>query len=251
MGAVTRVIRDAGTPEAAWQQWLPAQAFLRPSPATLMREAQRLVVVAPHPDDEILGCGGLLAMHVARGAPLLLVGVTDGEKSHAGVPGADPQTLAAQRAAERLEGARRLGVAADHVVTLRLPDGALAAHAHRLAAALQSLLAPTDLLVSTWRHDGHPDHDATGLAAARASALVGCRHLEAPVWLWNWARPGDARVPWQRMVCLPLSARAQAAKLDALSAHASQLNPRSPSLGPVLGDDMRAVATRPHEYFIA
>jgi LmbE family N-acetylglucosaminyl deacetylase len=249
MGAVNRVIRAEGTPEAAWRQWLPTQTFEQQSLPGLMRQCERLVVVAPHPDDEILCCGGLLAMQSARGGRVLLVGVTDGEKSHAEVPGMDHAALAVQRAAERLEGARRLGLDGDDVVTLHLPDAALAAHAHRLVTRLELLLTPADLVVSPWRHDGHPDHDACGLAAARACALVGCRHLEAPVWLWNWACPGDARVPWQRIVALKLSPSAHAAKQAALSAHASQLNPRSATVGPVLGDAICNGATRPNEYF--
>jgi LmbE family N-acetylglucosaminyl deacetylase len=247
MGAV---IRAEGTPEAVWQPWLQTQAFAQHSLTTLMNGAERLVVVAPHPDDEVLGCGGLLAMQAERDGPLLVVGVTDGEKSHAAVPEVDHNALAARRAAERLEGARRLHVAGNHVVSLRRPDGALSAQVHDLMLQLESLLTAADLVVSTWRHDGHPDHEACGVAAARACKRVGCRHVEAPVWLWHWARPGDLRVPWRRMVALPLAVHAQAAKQGALAAHASQLSARSASVGPVLGDEMRAAAARPHEYFL-
>ena len=246
-----RVICGHGTPEGAWRPWLQQQQFSRPALLTVMAEAERLVVVAPHPDDEVLASGGLLAMQAERGGSVLVVGVTDGEQSHAEVPGIDARALAAQRALERLEGARRLGLSTANVVPLRLPDSALGAHAHRLALRLELLLAPSDLVVSTWRLDGHPDHDASGVAAARACASVGCRHMEAPVWMWHWASPGDPRVPWHRMVAVPLSAQAQATKRSALAAHASQLNPRSRQIGPVLGDEICARAERPHEYFLA
>ncbi|MCY7315926.1 MAG: PIG-L family deacetylase [Rubrivivax sp.] len=246
---MNRSIRAEGTSEAAWRPWLRLQPFVQQSLGSLMSGARRLVVVAPHPDDEVLGCGGLLAMQAEQAAPTLVVGVTDGEKSHGDEAGFDQRALAAQRAAERLEGARQLGLSGATVVTLKLPDAALAAHIDDLVARLESMLQPTDLVVSTWRHDGHPDHDACGLAAARASKRVGCRHLEAPVWLWNWARPGDSFVPWHRMVALPLSARALAAKHHALQAHASQLVPRSAWVGPVLGLEIRACAARPCEYF--
>lgn len=247
MGAV---MRAEGTPEAVWGPWLQTQPFAPQSLATLMNGAERLVVVAPHPDDEVLGCGGLLAMQAERAGPLLVVGVTDGENSHAAVPAVDPGALAAQRTAERLEGTRRLHVADDDVVSLHLPDGALGAHAHELVRRLESLLTAADLVVSTWRHDGHPDHEACGAAAARACKRIGCAHMEVPVWLWHWARPGDLRVPWRRMVALPLAADAQAAKQRALAAHASQLSARSASVGPVLGDEMRGVTARAHEYFL-
>ena len=249
-GLKERVIQGQGTPEAVWRPWLRAQPFA-PMPMTaLLGEARRLVVVAPHPDDEVLACGGLLATQAQRGGQVLVIAVTDGEQSHADVAGFDAGALAAQRVVERLEGARRLGFAGDNVIPLRLPDAALGKFAHRMAAHLEGLLLKTDLVVSTWRLDGHPDHDASGLATARACASVGCRHVEAPVWMWHWANPADPRVPWHRMTPVPLSERALAAKREALSAHTSQLTARSRHVGPVLDEQICARADRPFEYFL-
>jgi len=245
-----RVIQGQGTPEEAWRPWLSVQPFTQTSFLGIMGEAGRLVVVAPHPDDEVLACGGLLAMQAERGGQILVIGVTDGEQSHANIPGVDARTLASQRVAERLEGARRLGFEGDDVVALRLPDTALGKYAHRLADRLSGLLAKTDLVISTWRLDGHPDHDASGLAAARACALIGCRHIEAPVWMWHWANPADPRVPWHRTTAVPLDGWALAAKRAALSAHTSQLSARSQHVGPVLDEQICARAERPFEYFL-
>ena len=245
-----RVIQGRGTPEDAWRPWLSEQPFAQMSLLAIMGEAQRLVVVAPHPDDEVLACGGLLAMQARRGGRVLVIGVTDGERSHADIAGIDASALAAQRITERLEGARRLGFQSDNVIGLRLPDAALDRFAHRLAARLEGLLTKTDLVVSTWRLDGHPDHDASGLATARACACVGCRHVEAPVWMWHWANPADPRVPWHRMTAVPLSEQALAAKRMALSAHTSQLTARSRHVGPVLDEQIRARAERSFEYFL-
>ena len=245
-----RVIQGHGTPEDAWRPWLSAQPFAHMSLVDIMGEAQRLVVVAPHPDDEVLACGGLLAMQAQRGGRVLVIGVTDGERSHADIPGVDASALAAQRVSERLEGARRLGLESDNLIALRLPDGALEKCSHRLAARLEGLLTKTDLVVSTWRLDGHPDHDASGLAAARACVSVGCRHVEAPVWMWHWANPADPRVPWHRMTAVPLSEQALAAKRLALSAHTSQLTARSQHVGPVLDEQICARVERPFEYFL-
>lgn len=245
-----RVIQGDSTPEDAWRPWLSAQPFAQMSLPAIMGDAERLVVVAPHPDDEVLACGGLLAMQARRGGQLLVIGVTDGERSHADIPGVDTSALAAQRVTERLEGARRLGFEIDRVISLRLPDAALDKSSHRLAARLEGLLTRTDLVVSTWRLDGHPDHDASGLAAARACASVGCKHVEAPVWMWHWANPADPRVPWHRMTAVPLGEQALAAKRLALSAHTSQLTARSRHLGPVLDEQICARAERPFEYFL-
>ena len=78
------MIRGQGTPSAQWLSW-PGWAGLRvTSVAELVPPGSRLVVVAPHPDDEILGAGGLLAATARAGRDLLLVAVTDGQASHPG-----------------------------------------------------------------------------------------------------------------------------------------------------------------------
>ena len=76
-----RRIAGAATAESDWQSWLP---LLHPPAldwAALVAGAQRLVVVAPHPDDELLACGGALAMQAVRGGHSLVIGVTDGERT--------------------------------------------------------------------------------------------------------------------------------------------------------------------------
>jgi LmbE family N-acetylglucosaminyl deacetylase len=92
--------------------------------------------------------------------------------------------------------------------------------------------------------------DATGHAAANACAAVGCRFVEAPIWMWHWARPDDKRVPWQRLAALPIEPPALLRKQAALAAHTSQLEPRSDALGPVLDPLICALAGRACEYFL-
>ena len=55
-----RLIQGQGTPEDMWRPWLRAQTWAQMSLPAFMGESERLVVVAPHPDDEVLACGGLL-----------------------------------------------------------------------------------------------------------------------------------------------------------------------------------------------
>ena len=65
----------------------------------------------------------------------------------------------------------------------------------------------------TWRGDGHPDHEAVGRAGrphprARAGAVL----VEYPVWMWHWAVPDDAAVPWHRAPRVPLTGTAVSRK---------------------------------------
>lgn len=239
---------DGSTAEPDWRAWLARSAVPVVPFESLLRPAVRLVVVAPHPDDEVLMCGGVLALHAQRGGEVLVLAVTDGEASHEGAPGWTPARLAATRRIESARGLAHLGIGDDVVTRLGLPDSAAAAHAGALSGMLQRQLRATDVVASTWRLDGHPDHDAVGAAVAQACERTGCRLLEAPVWMWHWGAPADPRVPWPRLRAVPLPPAALAAKAAALAEHATQRTPRGDA-GPVLGPAIVARAARPAEYF--
>lgn len=229
-----RAIRGDGTAEAAWRSWDGLERCKPVALDAVLPQDARLVIVAPHPDDELLTCGGLLALHAARGSRCLVVSVTDGEASHAGLPDWDALGLAARRAAERRTGLDRLGANATDVIRIGLPDAAVRENLRGLVAELNHLLEPDDVVVTTWRLDGHPDHDACGDAAAQACPRVGCRMIEAPVWMWHWATPGDARVPWHRMRGLHLPDSIIERRKSAAMSHATQWQRRSDALGPIL-----------------
>jgi LmbE family N-acetylglucosaminyl deacetylase len=130
-----------------------------------------VAVVAPHQDDETIGCGGLIAL-LATERPVHVVFVTDGSRSPvpAGAP-ADPG-LVATREDEARAASGLLGVPAACVHFLRLPDGDLVARKQEYGHALASVLhrfAPATVLVP-FRLDWHPDHIATYHMVAEAHA---------------------------------------------------------------------------------
>lgn len=241
------LISGRGTLDAEWRVALAARHLqgLRDGPYP----CSRVVVVAPHPDDEVLACGGLLSRHAAQGGRTLIVAVTDGEASHRGSPGWSATALAAVRRSERRRGLGYLGLPDPAIVALRLPDGDVRAHGGWLQACLQRCLRPADIVVSTWLHDGHPDHDATALATIAACRRSGARLIQAPVWMWHWAHPGDPRVPWRRLRRFPLAPADVRRKQRALFAHRSQLDARQRLEGPVLGEAILGRLSRRDEYF--
>ncbi|RYY69227.1 MAG: PIG-L family deacetylase, partial [Comamonadaceae bacterium] len=114
------------------------------------------------------------------------------------------------------------------------------------------LLRPTDVVFTTWRRDGHPDHDACGTACADAVQIAGARLVEVPVWAWHWAVPGDPRLPWHRARRLDLDADAAGRKRAAVQCFTSQLKPDpSTGAGPILRSTTVARAARPFEVFFA
>ena len=120
--------------------------------ALQIKNTDRLLIVAPHPDDETVGCGGLLARFGPQCDVLLL---TDGRK---GVPSDGSKSeseTALIRKAELDAAAAFFGVG--HVFALALPDSRLSEH----AGAVSSFdLRPYDKLFVPNRHERHPDHAA-------------------------------------------------------------------------------------------
>ncbi|MCG8915678.1 PIG-L family deacetylase [Actinokineospora sp. PR83] len=209
-------IEGMGTDESAWRGW-PVLGALPPLP----NPETPVVVVAPHPDDEVLGVGGLLRL--ARGVRLLAV--TDGEASHPNTTVYTPPELAAVRRRETAAALATLGVAA-RVDRIGMPDGDIDEDA--LVPLIARVLRPGARCLATWRGDGHPDHEAVGRAAARACARTGARLLEYPVWTWHWSTPGDPRVPWSTALRVDLPPEVAAAKRAAVAEFASQVNPLGP-----------------------
>ncbi|MEB3291959.1 MAG: PIG-L family deacetylase [Synechococcales bacterium] len=85
-----------------------------------------IVVVAPHPDDEVFGCGGLIALKRSQGIPVNVIFLTDGGASHSGLVEMERQTLVTTRHREALNALSILGVGAEQVHFLNYPDGELA-----------------------------------------------------------------------------------------------------------------------------
>ncbi len=221
-------IAGAGTPEADWQAW----PGLHSLPPLDLSGCERVVLLAPHPDDEILGVGGLLRQLAHRGATVEVVAVTDGEASHPASRSITPGTLAARRRLESDAALKTLGLETVRVHRLGLPDGGLVALEAALAAAVDDVFkeaAPGTWCLSTWDSDGHPDHEAVGRAAQGVCQRYGVRLLMYPIWTWHWARPDDPRVPWSRARSITLDEATHAAKLAAIDCFTTQIRPLSPA----------------------
>jgi LmbE family N-acetylglucosaminyl deacetylase len=214
-----------GTPLSEWQRSTALRGAQPISAEALVPPGARLVVLAPHPDDEVLACGGLLAAMADRQQDIQLISVTDGEGSHPGSSQWPDARLRAQRRQESEYALAALGLDAARISwhRLELTDGGVADNAEALIALLSEDLRPSDVLLSTWRHDGHCDHEAVGHCAAQAAASTGATLVEVPIWAWHWAEPNDPRIPWEQARKLMLSDDQLARKRRAITCHASQL----------------------------
>lgn len=243
-----RAIEGLGTTEAHWLGWHGLANLPVTTVDELAPPGRRAVVVAPHPDDEVLAAGGLIALLAHAGRTPLLIAVTDGTASHAGSTEWPADRLAQERPRETDAALRRLGMHGGLPIRLGFPDGGLQAQRHRLADTMHALLRPDDVVFTTWRLDGHPDHEATGDACAVATQRCGAKLIEIPVWAWHWASPADPRLPWGRARRLSLDDATAQRKQAAVQCFRSQLLPdASTGCGPILRATTVQRASRPFE----
>ncbi len=144
----------------------------------------RAVIIAPHPDDEVLGCGGIMQLLAAAGRPLQLISVTDGSASHPGSQRWTVERLSVVRPQESAEALRRLGLPMHSLKWLRggFTDTQVAAQETGLSEFIAGYLHASDVVFTTRRQDGHSDHEAVGRASVEAARRVGATCHELPVW---------------------------------------------------------------------
>ncbi|MDJ0463780.1 PIG-L family deacetylase [Streptomyces sp. H27-C3] len=220
-------IQAPGTDEAAWRAW-PGWAAV---PEIAVRPFTRVVVVAAHPDDEVLGFGGTIALLAAAGTHVTVVAITDGEASHPDSRVLTTRELVRIRAAETRAALAELGAKDSTVVRLHVPDTGVTTYEDDVAAQLAPLVHGADLVVAPWTGDVHGDHEAAGRAAVRAAASAEVPCWLYPVWMWHWATPGDVRVPWERAARIALPPDVQDRKRAAVGRFVSQIEPLGPGPG--------------------
>lgn len=192
---------------------------------------RRAVIVAPHPDDEVIGAAALIDALRERGCDVRVIVVSDGAASHPASRQWPRRRLVAARRQESLRALRRLTVLPGKVRFLGLPDGALGTREGLCRRALHAMLARVraDLVVGPATDDAHPDHQA--VAAALRQWQPGVRRLSYKVW------PPRRRVSG----CgLRIVSRAGASvKRSLIRLHRTQLG--------AITDDPNGFAIAPHE----
>ena len=153
--------------------------------------AATCLIVAPHPDDESLGCGGLIAACCQAGRPPVVVVLTDGAASHINSHDWPPERLRQVRAREVSTATAVLGLPADHLVLLGQPDGR-APHPdddgfNPVVERIRGIARDfgCDRILTTWENDPHCDHLAAWQFAAECARCSRLRLFAYPVWGWT------------------------------------------------------------------
>ena len=224
-------------PLASEKEWAPIWEGAKP----WQPPDRPMLVISPHPDDETLGAGGLIGLQAARGIPLHVVAVTDGENAYR-----DGVDIADRRSQEQTSALGRLGVTPSNLTRLKLTDSGITADEELLVELLMPLVSKTSHIVAPWTDDYHPDHEACGRAAVEVARRSGAVLTFYFFWTWHRGRPGLLRnLP---LKSLALSAESRRAKREALSEHRSQLE--HPSGEPILPEYLLWPARRSCEVFL-
>ena len=209
------------------------------------RELPGLLILAPHPDDEVLGTAALIAAGLRAGSPVTILAATDGTGSHPSslITAGELAEIRTAESESALEALRSLqpgprGRGSVKRIRLQLPDGELSAHVPALNKAITSALGempPGTLIAAPLSADGHPDHDACGEAAEQVAQQQSSPLVQYPVWLWLHSSPegskaqaastrnGDPQIPWADARAIPIDAELAEVRARAVAVFRSQL----------------------------
>jgi LmbE family N-acetylglucosaminyl deacetylase len=223
-----------GADDAHWDTW--ARTARRWSPVH-----GPLVIVAPHPDDETLGAGGLIYASIANRIPVTVISVTNGEAACPEIP-----VLGSVRRGELIGALSELGLAEVNAIALELPDGKVRDYEDRLAQLVTELVPAGATLVGPFELDGHPDHESAGRACRIAARRCGAVFAQYPIWAWH--RGSDELRSEPCATRFLLSAQARSAKQRALTHFRSQFSERPG--GAIVPAHVLRYFRRPYEVFL-
>lgn len=157
------------------------------------------VVIAPHPDDESLGCGGTIALLRELDLPVYVIFVSDGSMSHPNSKKYPAEKLRQLRENEALQALKILNISESNAVFMRLKDRSVPdRNAPDFDSAVQQLLVELnqiqpDTILITWEKDHHPDHRASYQIMEEAVFKLGYRPriLQYLIWIWELGNPSD------------------------------------------------------------
>jgi len=141
--------------------WLIQSTLARGHELTDAELQMPALVFAPHPDDEAIACAGTILRKKQLGAPVRLVFMTDGSRSHEGF--IQPERLSALRRSEASSAAALMGIEPNEVIFLDFDDSRLAAQEAAAVARVREIVRatqPAQVFAASAR-DRNPDHRAT------------------------------------------------------------------------------------------
>ena len=208
---------------------------LRSLPFGTLRDltaGQPFLVLSPHPDDETLGCGGLLAAAGKAGVAAHVLILTDGAASHPRSRSHPAARLTALRHDEARRAVACLGLPDERLRFLDLPDAATPSEGPAFDAAVDAIVriareSEAATLFVTWGHDPHCDHETAYAMARAATTRLAAERAGLRLWaypVWGLHLPPDTAIDLDQPTGFRLDiASEREAKLQAIQCYASQM----------------------------
>lgn len=147
--------------------------------------SDKIVVIAPHPDDEVMGCAGLIQALVERGTPPHVIILTGGEGSHRPCCKISEDRIITERRHFALSTAALLGIPKSNIHFLAYPDEHIAFECSetKVLKELIEKLSPEAILVPHWG-EVMPDHIQTAEIIKNLMINKNVSIYEYCVWMW-------------------------------------------------------------------
>ena len=182
-----------------------------------------IVILAPHPDDEVFGCGGLIAHLVAEGhAPHVIV-LTGGGGSHRGCCSTAESDIISARRELTHKAMAALGLPESNIYELNFTDGHICegnpVERHKLDTLISEL--KPDVMLVPYHGEGWPDHLAArdlGMELAGDDTEI----YEYCVWMWYYRQKN---IDWNNAYVLKMTKAEHQKKLEAINIYHSALAP--------------------------
>ena len=188
-----------------------------------LKLSDNTTIIAPHPDDEVIGCGGLIQALVERGTPPHVIILTGGEGSHRGCCDTTETDIIDARHQLTMKAAATLKLPESHIHCLHYPDGGVDSK-HPETAELSSLLlqlSPKALFVPH-SGEGWSDHTKVAGIVKELTKLLTVDIYEYCVWMWYY---NVWNLDYKNARILKMSTAQHKRKLQAIEQYVTPLAP--------------------------
>lgn len=191
----------------------------------------KALVIAPHPDDEIIGCAGLIQSLLQNGKQVDIILMTGGGSSHHGCCNIDEETLINARRRLTKDAAQIIGLSADRIHFLDYPDGSISTDNPETEKLLELItdLSP-DAIFVPHKGDGWSDHIMTGeIVRDIIKDNKSISLYEYCVWFWYY---NYWNIDWKQARVLKMTKQQAKTKNQAIDAY---IHPTAPCGKPYSG----------------
>ncbi|MEJ8741347.1 PIG-L deacetylase family protein [Phocaeicola sp. HCN-6420] len=185
----------------------------------------KVLIVAPHPDDEVLGCSGFIQRMIDNGKQVHVVILSGGGKSHQGCCHIDESTLIDSRRNLSRKAAKILNLPLDQLHFLDYSDGSISfndTETQRLQILIEEL-SPNAIFVPH-KGEGWSDHIEAGKIVREIIRIqsIPVQLYEYCVWFWYY---NVWNIDWKNAFILKMNQKEHLVKLKAIDAYVKPLAP--------------------------